>query len=440
MLNKSIFQLHKERNPTLCDAHDAVQPKTVACSDRPLPQGGKVEMQKIADIEKRFGIVWHEAMQVPRDVRGYFYRCAAIDGSNSSKQTPEQMAVVEYFEKLKKSESTTDVVLCDMSKAVGRGVFANKKFKRGDVICLYAGELKEFSADNKTNLSYAIRISNPIFSPISSIQAGKDVAATGVIDAAKYRNTGAFLQHLPAAKDLEVLGVPKQLHPHIATANAEIVEVEYRGCPTGAVLALRDIEKDEQLGWSYDDSDHQKGYWNVGDNFYLFDMKGQEFIQVTLPDGNMVSLADKRSPSHGPLLKLLPAAQTMLVQPAVDAKKAGDYPAAIKLFHEAIETLVKLNQKDPYIGQYIGNCYHKIALCHAEMGAWWKAVEAEANALACCERALKNEAELPHRLPALEKNLGELKKKSTADRQRYQNEIIDRSAVRDLGRSLCYVM
>lgn len=146
-----------------------------------------------------------------------------------------------------------ELVIKYMGESVGYGLFAKKPIKKGQFICIYAGEHfkdPKLAAGEYTHTAEPARtnlIMQGIFPP--------SINAKGCGNAAR------FSQHLPSKKELEeqYKTTDPNFLKNVATENIkrEFLRDERTGTIFPIFVAARDIEAGELLGYDYDGS-----YWH----------------------------------------------------------------------------------------------------------------------------------------------------------------------------------
>lgn len=141
----------------------------------------------------------------------------------------------------------TDLIICELDKKVGKGVFLAKNaavIKEGTLLGIYAGELKNIKPKDP---SYTL-----------SLRGLAECTQHLYIDSKKIGNIFRFVQDLPKNEELDNSEVPLPLLKHIVTENIKVLGGWYQNYPVCAFVALKDILPGEQLGFSYGSS-----YWQA---------------------------------------------------------------------------------------------------------------------------------------------------------------------------------
>ncbi len=159
------------------------------------------------------------------------------------------------------------LVICKINEDVNHGVFTLKPIKKGD--CLeYTGQLRVRSSLAEQRYSIAVAelsFDNQEFHALAEKVAAEEKTTLDIqygsqvleLDASEEGNIARFMQHLPDDKEISCLEFTKGDPCDIAQANMEIkvaATQDKAGQINGAkvfLVANRDINANEQLGWCY---------------------------------------------------------------------------------------------------------------------------------------------------------------------------------------------
>lgn len=160
------------------------------------------------------------------------------------------------------------LVICDIDKKVGKGVFLKKTsfaIKKGTVVALYTGVYKSSSLNSGV---YELDTqSHPLFENNDKCFS----RAIGVIDAENYGGIARFIQSMPGKNQLSAkFKLDPDKEKVVATANLDAESFYCNGMNIFVLIAADDIQPGEQLGFYYGDK-----FWSdPRRKELLFDKKG----------------------------------------------------------------------------------------------------------------------------------------------------------------------
>lgn len=170
-----------------------------------------------------------------------------------------------------------DLMVVKINERVGCGAFLDPKanpIQENEIVTVYTGIYKNFEQRNECE-DYAFDLpQHPIF--YSQNHAEKDGFNAGFIDAKNYGNISRFIQDLPTEDEIkELYKLRTRKLNTIATANIKGLLSYCNNVPVVYLVATREIQPGEQLGFSYG-----RGYWSRAELIknikrFLFDKNGQ---------------------------------------------------------------------------------------------------------------------------------------------------------------------
>jgi|GEM_PF-3261824 len=229
--------------------------------------GSKIQKIEVATLEKELGFTWTESMMGPKhlikDNQNDFEKMEIISKLNADAcgiSELEHNKVKQGFnlyvsEEKKIAESLKNsppLILYKINEIDSHGVITPKFIKQGTVVGIYVGEYSSFDSITK-KAKYNFMLEARMFTNANSTS----ITDNGAVDASRYRNFMAFINHCPEnLDDYEFLSPVNS--DNIATANLQPARSFYQGVEIIIFEAKRDILPGEVLGISYG-----KNYWQV---------------------------------------------------------------------------------------------------------------------------------------------------------------------------------
>lgn len=248
-------------------------------------------------------------------------------------------------------QSNEYLAITKMDNAVGHGVFAIKDIPKHTVLCIYSGEIE---IGTQTTIDH----SNEYLFYSGNFR----------ISANRVRGVASFMQHLPG--NTEAFGENHHLY---ARTNVMTEFVIINNIPVIAVVALRNISANEQVGFTYGD------YWKTRGHPHLFYHSGEiaprkeytirhllnsyQYIpHKTNNTQKIMSIMDDKSLSYYDILELKDTATADEIKKAYKNAALKYHPdkasvndltdeqanAVFKKVSEAYETLGDTNRKNAY--------------------------------------------------------------------------------------------
>lgn len=209
-----------------------------------------------------------KATQITLEKVQNFLSSFPIDYDKSLSESKLKIEI--YLNQIK--ENASKLVVCDINKRVGKGVFLNTNssfIPENTAIAIYSGVYRTNLNDDF--MPYGLSTSSH---PLFDRQTYK---ATGVTDASTHGNITHFIQSAPDENELKTnyklqSSIKKET---VATANIKIINTLYDGMPISIFVASRDILPGEQLCFSYGPA-----YWSENEILsnaqeLLFNTKGE---------------------------------------------------------------------------------------------------------------------------------------------------------------------
>lgn len=237
----------------LVPVESIINPAAITFADAPLAQKPRIQsiptaqfVKQVAQRRKIPHFTWSEMSYVEVGVKINY------DVALKNKEDPSLFSSNMIQDFLNKK--SPELVICDMQQ-YGYGVFANERILKSTIVAIYTGRLLPMHAyQYGTENHYMVQCETRsiLFSEFEHLSAEEikinfDKPSHCIIDSISIGNYSSFFQHLPYDKDL-----PAQPNFNsIATANLFTHGITYKGYPCYFFTALRDIEKYEQVGFSY---------------------------------------------------------------------------------------------------------------------------------------------------------------------------------------------
>lgn len=382
------------QTPTFEVLLQAERLKTIPYADKPLPQGGKIVYLAPEELEKKFNFIYTESLLGnANDLASYLKNNVLLHNIKNRPDLPNERAVLERL------NSPLDcIVLCDMGKEVGHGLFASRDMAPNSILFLYSGLIentKIFAEGDDYTYAWA---------------SLKTEVTEKIVSAKNQGGLSRFMQHLPqdqqrhksfmkaellkkfspellqakgvdldqfvdnlmkSATDHECADIQfkdAQLKAKLAVGNVNVSQTVIKGIPVVVCWTVYGIKKHEQIGFSYGPQ-----YWHsakMKPRYFTNEGSVIPLSQYTIKgERDDVSIGVLTAKQQNPLA---------LYQEGVAAYKDGNIESAKDKMTQALAGFKVKKGEDAL---ECGHCYSTLASCYREL-------KQETDALDACEKAL----------------------------------------------------
>ena len=246
----------------------------IAYSEKPLSQNAEIVYLDPYEFGKKFNFKYSESLFGDPNKFGQYLN--NIEICNKIKANPEHPKLLSIKHRLQ--NPLNHLVVCKINDVVGHGLFTTEDIQPDTILFIYSGELK--------NMTRYVKGDDYQYSWVANTEVSVEAKSVGGLS--------RFMQHLPfdpqVVRDYTISGLQKKFpkltkqilelglpdsfsdsfkeingldyfsqdtRKNLATANVQSVLSTINGIPCTVFVAMRKIDKNEQVGISYTES-----YWH----------------------------------------------------------------------------------------------------------------------------------------------------------------------------------